>query len=285
MKKLLLVFSLIFTATSFASQTSLTECSEAECVDYFNQYKKYAEKGYADALAGVGQMYYHGYGTEKNVEKAIKSLNSASIYGSGSASFNLGKIYLTDSKLFNLDSAIRYLRFGSNRKHVQATILLALVYLDPVFGRIDHEESDKWLARAYKLSPRLTSKYLVNVYNSNIFNEDKFERIPEVIENNEYVEVIEQPKGTGQKPKIKFNWPTNDDNDMEVITVSAPSLEVVMDEEIVRLSNNPRPEKFRTCGASRIRGRPCNNNPFVYEADPKIFKDMTGAPKKKAVTD
>lgn len=279
MKKLLLVFSLLCSASSFASQTNITECSEAECVDYFTQYKKYAEKGHADALAGVGQMYYHGYGTEKNVDKAIKTLTSASRYGSASASFNLGKIYLTDKKLFNLDSAIRFLKFGSNRKHVQATIILALIYLDPAYGRIDHEESDKWLARAYKLSPRITSKYLVNVYNSNIYNEEKFERISEVIENNEYVEVIDQPKGTNHKPKIKFNWPTNEDNDMEVITVSAPSLEVIMDEEIVRLSNNSRPEKFQTCGGSRIRGRPCDANPFVYEADPKIFKDKRGAPK------
>lgn len=268
-----LIFGVLLTATSFNSQASLPQCGDSECVEYFKKYQKYAKKGYADALTAIGQMYYHGYGTDKDVEKAISSLKAAARYGSPDGAFNLGKIYLSDPKVGDIDEAIRYLKKGANRKHLQSAILLGLIHSDASLNRVDHDETDKWLARAYNISPRRASKYLVNVYNSNAYSADKFEEITEIIENNENVKVVKTAGGSAKKPRIEIEWPNEENSGMEVITVSAPTVDVIMDAELSSLASNTRsPDKYNVGTGSRIRGRSCKDIQLCNSVDIEQFK-------------
>jgi hypothetical protein len=268
-----LVIPVLLTATSFNSKASLPQCGDSECVEYFNEYQKYAKKGYADALNGIGQMYYYGYGTDRNVEKAITSLKAAARYGSSTGAFNLGKIYLSDPEVGDIDEALRYLKRGANREHLQSAILLGVIHSDASFNRVDHEETDKWLAKAYNISPRKASKYLVNVYNSNAYSADKFEAITEIIENNENVKVVKTADGSTKKNKIQIEWPNEDNNAMEIIAVSAPTVENIMDAELSSLASGARsPEKYNVGTGSRIRGRRCQDIQLCNPVDIEDYK-------------
>ena len=74
---IILLSTLLFVSNGYAQK--MAECDTASCQQYFSQYKKAAKRGHPQASATLGQMYYHGYGVDKNEKMALKYLKKASI--------------------------------------------------------------------------------------------------------------------------------------------------------------------------------------------------------------
>ena len=97
LRKILSFYLVLFTSLySFCSAAiEIPSCDTSECSDYFMQYKKYARVGYADAMATLGDLYYNGHGTDKNVKKALKRYKMSAKYGSVYGQYKTAMIYLT----------------------------------------------------------------------------------------------------------------------------------------------------------------------------------------------
>lgn len=58
-----------------------------------NAYKKAADQGYSSALSNLGDMYRHGHGVEKNLQKAAKLYRQAADQGDAVAQYYLASSY------------------------------------------------------------------------------------------------------------------------------------------------------------------------------------------------
>ena len=96
MRNLLLALSIVVTSTlpTFASaSTTLEPCMESQCVEYFKAYKILTKRGHSEAMATLGELYYAGYGTEKNTKQALKWFRRAAKFGVTTAQYKADILY------------------------------------------------------------------------------------------------------------------------------------------------------------------------------------------------
>lgn len=203
-----------------ASAQKMAECDTASCQQYFSQYKKAAKRGHPQASATLGQMYYHGYGVDKNEKMALKYLKKASRNKDAAAQFKAGYIYLTSEKFKDVDEGIEYLEKAADNEFKGANFMLGMVFVDDRFGEKDLSKADQYLAKSYQ---------------------DKFDKMPEAISYIQskmeidantfpklYAEMKSAPLAKDKNGEI--NWPKGN---IEIITISSPSLETTFDRQLV----------------------------------------------------
>lgn len=256
-KSLMLCFTLL---AGQALAANIGSCSTDTCKAYFKEYKKYARKGYADAHSGVGEMYYHGYGTEKDIENAVRSFKRGAKYGSVTAAYKLGYVYLMDTEIKDVDSAVKYLKMAARKKHPESMYILAVIHSDDTYGIRDFDETDKWLTKAYERNHPRSRLFISHLSKQTSFNQDNFPDVYEIamkrtkpVETTE-VAVDDTPPAAETTQTAQIQWP---ENDMEVVEVSAPTMQEVMDNEI-EFFRNSHPDKFNTGTGSMIVGRSCD---------------------------
>ena len=83
------------------------------------------------ALSALGELYYQGYGTEKNLEKSIKSFRKASHYKFAHAQYRAGVFYLMEDNFIDNKEGIRYLRKRPEMV-IQNQLFYWLLFLVPV---------------------------------------------------------------------------------------------------------------------------------------------------------
>lgn len=122
-------------------------CMTEQCQNYFKKFKLTSR--HFDASFILGDMYYFGFGTPKDVNKAIRQYKRAAKQGSKLASYRVAVLLLMDDDTENDNRGLRYLRSAAKRGHVESMFKLALIYLNGDFGTQDLDRADKWLSYAY----------------------------------------------------------------------------------------------------------------------------------------
>ncbi|WP_299788195.1 tetratricopeptide repeat protein [uncultured Shewanella sp.] len=237
----IMLFILCF-SQQVAASNYLEACDTSECKEYFKAYKILTKRGHSEAMATLGELYYAGYGTEKNLEKALKWFRRAAKFGVVTAQYKAGVMYLQDTEHKDVDRGVNYLKRATKVDFSPASFVLGKIYISESFGLKDIEEADYWLSQAYKLK-----NYQAKVFSHNLLASDnslssKLTTLSALVNNDDFKlgedGGLSSPKG-----------------EMETIVVTAPDYHAYFDAEIERL-NNARPDTLSGTG-SNIAGRTC----------------------------
>ena len=122
--------------------------------------KDLANEDYVPAILKLAYFYKIGFVLEKDVKKSITLYNRAGILGSSSAFYNLGMIYLNDTK--DLTKAINYLIKSSEMKNANAFYALYQIFSNKN-GKEYAEKSRIYLKEAAKLGHVDAIKIIKNI--------------------------------------------------------------------------------------------------------------------------
>ncbi|MCG9738309.1 sel1 repeat family protein [Shewanella insulae] len=228
---------LAITSQGFAA--GLPECDTAECQEYFKAYTILTKRGHSDAMATLGELYYAGYGTKKNQDKAFKWFRRAAKFGNTTAQYKAGIMYLQDGGHQDIDKGITLLKRSSKINFSPSAFVLGKIYLGNELVKQDLAEADHWLSKAYEL------------------NNQEAQKFAKQLKTSPKGETLALPKLYGLiEANTKHNPGSNAPvGEMETITVTAPDYTAFFNDEITRLDNT-RPDTEKGTG-SNIAGRTC----------------------------
>lgn len=251
LKLIAVVYISIIGANSYAATSTISACQEDICKDYFKQYKKYARLGYADAMATLGDLYYFGHGTERNIKKALKQYKSSAKYGSVKGQFKTAMIYLNHDEFKDLDDGIKYLKKSARNGHDTASLLLGIIYFSTDFHEQSLKEADKWLAVAYNKKNKKVPAFIEHIKSTNKFNASNFPNLTDAIRENP----IQVASTVQENTKTNKTALTESRPETEVITVYG-TLTDLFDAQLASLKNT-YPEKGAQNTGSKIIGKTC----------------------------
>ncbi|MCG9695587.1 tetratricopeptide repeat protein [Shewanella sp. Isolate11] len=238
MTRMILALTLL-SITSFSYASSLPECDTSECKEYFKAYKILTKRGHSDAMATLGELYYAGYGTEKDPEQALKWFRRAAKFGNTTAQYKAGVMYLQDTDEQDIDKGITLLKRSTKVDFSPSAFVLGKVYLSNDLGKQDLAEADHWLAKAYELDNKQAQYFSKKLKSSPQGETLALPALYALIDADKSV-----PSGSPAPV-----------GEMETITVTAPDYNRYFNDEIARL-NNSRPDTETGTG-SNIAGRTC----------------------------
>jgi hypothetical protein len=222
----------------------------------------------ATAMSAVGELYYQGYGTEKNLDQSLRYFRKASRYRFTYAHYRTGIFYLMEEGFIDNEEGIKYLKKAARSGHTESAFLLGVIYGTGELGLKDVGESDKWLVKALNRKHSFAQKYAGYLYKTGQVNEGQYIKVNDVIKDIKII-TSNTHQDIGQETKLnaEIQWPS--DANREVITVSAPALEDVFDYELENLRlTGPT---INSATGSNIRGRRCEKILSCYEIDKEDF--------------
>ena len=200
----------------------LTECDTAQCVDYFNKFKAGAHRGHISALTTMGEFYYHGFGTNMDKDKGFLHLRKAARHGNVRALYKTGLIYLSDEKYKNLKKGTINLEKSARKEFLNSTFLLGVVYLNKSFGLYNQEKADKYLAKAYQARHPDLPSVITMIEEKEEITSDNFPLLLQAMAKKPLLVNAKQERV----------WPKND---MEVIVINSPSIQTILNEQIIAI--------------------------------------------------
>lgn len=254
MKRNTIIFSLLaglFTFTpSQIEAAQLAECNTSDCVEYFKAYRILTKRGHSSAMAMLGELYYSGYGTDKDLDMALKWYRRAGKYGVLDAKYKAGVMYLQDTHLKDIDEGIEYLSFSSKLGHSQSSFLLGKLYLSGGIVEQNYELADEFLLLAYDQNNQSAIQYSESLYFHGTTKSLPLSRLYARVSQD----VIQlKPQQTEDKQtQVAVNFP---EGEMETIDVKIDTFEDMFRSHITQL-NNMIPDTAKGTG-SNIAGQTC----------------------------
>jgi hypothetical protein len=254
MTKNTIIFSLILSFLAFApfkSQANqLPECSTSECVEYFKAYRILTKRGHSSAMGMLGEFYYVGYGTDKDIDMALKWYRRAGKYGVMDAKYKAGVLYLQDTHLKDIDEGVEYLEYASKRGHGQSSYLLGKMYLGGGMVEQDLARADQYLARAYEEKNFAARNYGQELYLHESTKKLPLRKLYDLI-SKDVVTLTPEQTGSNEQTAV-INFP---EGEMETLDVKMDTFEGMFGTHIAQL-NNMIPDTSKGTG-SNIAGQTC----------------------------
>jgi len=192
---------IIFTLSSPIIQaTPIDPCMEEKCIVYFNKWKIKANAKRVLAISALAELYYNGYGTEKDLSKSIRYFRKASRYQFAYAQYRVGVFYLMEEDYIDNEKGINYLKKAAKNGHTEAAFLLGVIFGTGDLGIKDVGESDKWLEIALKMNHPVAQKYADYLYRSGQVNNNHYMKVNNVISESSVISV------PASKPKEHFDY-------------------------------------------------------------------------------
>ncbi|ABV38639.1 Sel1 domain protein repeat-containing protein [Shewanella sediminis HAW-EB3] len=246
MKKITLILSLLFASFLIfpvKASNHLSACDTKDCKEYFKAYKILTKRGHSEAMATLGELYYAGYGTDKNIKQALKWFRRAAKFGITSAQYKAGILYLQESDYQDIDKGLKLLKKSTKHSFSPGSFALGKIYLNGGLVTQDLTQADEWLSKAFSLNNQEAIKFASKLKNSPKTVSLALPKLYAMVDSQ-----VENNQASGSYPPI---------NEMETITVSAPQYTEYFDAEIARL-NNAIPDTSSGTG-SNIAGKTCGN--------------------------
>jgi hypothetical protein len=273
-----LILGLALIGVNNAKAAKVEPCMTQTCVDYFNKWKKMSYRKYNTALSVLGELYYQGYGTEKNLDKSFELFKKAARYNFTYAQYRTGLFYLSEEGYTDTDHGIKFLKKAARNGHVESAFLLALSYGTGELTEKDTQESDKWLEKAINGKHSKAQMYASFLNQNEELTHSSYPKVStmiqllskegEVIGDEETTEQLTQSKLVKNQGSI--NWP--EDSSMEIIQISAPTVEAIFDNELAYLRINPPASNGAT--GTRITGRTCDQMVSCNAVDRNDFERL-----------
>jgi hypothetical protein len=242
--------------TTSAQAAKIEACMTQECIEYFNTWKKMSYRKYNTALSVMGELYYQGYGTEKNLDKSFKYFKKAAKYKFAYGEYRTALFYLAEQDYLDTNKGIKYLKRAARNGHTESSFLLALTYGSGELTEKNTEESDKWLDKAIQGKSGKSKSYASFLHQSGELTYKDYPKVSTMISllKEEVKPILKTEPNDLVVENTKINWP--EESDVEVIQVSAPSVEAIFDHELAYLTINPPASQGST--GTRIIGKTCN---------------------------
>ncbi|ABI73085.1 tetratricopeptide repeat protein [Shewanella frigidimarina] len=254
MKQNAIILSLILSFLAFAPFKShanqLPECNTSECIEYFKAYRILTKRGHSSAMAMLGELYYSGYGTDKDLDMALKWYRRAGKYGVLDAKYKAGVLYLQDTPLKDVDEGIDFLKYASKLGHAQSSFLLGKIYLGGGMVEQDLALADQYLARAYEENNLAARNYGQILYLHESTKDLPFSKLYALI-SQDVVQL--NPQGTDKN--IQTAAVVFPQGEMETIDVQMDTFEDMFGSHIAQL-NHMLPDTSKGTG-SNIAGQTC----------------------------
>lgn len=235
----IIISALIFFTSSFTTQAvTLSACDSEICNNYFNKFYKSAKRGHPRAMALLGELYYHGYGTPKNQDLAIKYYKKAARKGITSAQYKAGLFYLGNDKHQNISKGIVYLKQAAKADYKEATYLLGVIYFSQEFGEFNLALADKYLAKAHLEKHPEMFEMIGHIKNSFAINNTNFPYLNAAMIKSDSI----------LAKNSNFQQTST-----ETITVYAPTIESLFDLELLDFRST------KPSLGSRLTGVTCEN--------------------------
>ena len=222
LKILLVTFILAFSFLPWPTQAiSINSCMEEQCIVYFNKWKTMANEKDASAMSTVAELYYQGYGTEKNLSKSIHYFRQASRLQFTHAQYRTGVFYLMEEDFIDHQEGLKYLRIAAVNDHTESAFLLAVIYGTGELGIKDVGESDKWLEKALQLKHVKAGQYARSLYKSGQVNEEHYVKVNAFISSLiGTMPETETETGKVARAKVDIQWLHNSNQDVMAVPVS-----------------------------------------------------------------
>lgn len=246
----------------------IDSCMEEKCIEYFNKWKVMARAKRVSAMSAVAELYYQGYGTEKDLKKSLRYFRKASRYQFSYAQYRAGVFYLMEEDFIDNQEGIKYLKKAARNGHTESAFLLGVIFGTGELGLKDVGESDKWLVKALKKKHSVAQRYAGYLYKSGQVDDSHYMEVNDVI--NELNIIFPKTGKTNEqlaKVNAEIEWPH--DPNREVITVSAPTLTDYFDYQLAHLRTAPPATNLAT--GTKIRGRTCEKIFSCYYLDKEDF--------------
>ncbi len=231
MKKYLgVALGLLFSFNVFASSNMvkevpqnpnlLSQCNTEQCRSYFNKFSVAVKRGHFEGLSTLGQLYYNGYGTERNVEKALFYLKKAAKNKKNAAAqYKVGLIHLVDEEHFDIDQAINYLYKAASRNYKDANFLLGVLSYNEQYFPANLTLADNYLSKALRQRHPQIQQIVDDLVKHESFTSERFPKMWQEIQRYD-VKVL---------PDGRLIWP---EDETEVITVMSPPIEELLASEL-----------------------------------------------------
>lgn len=253
MQHKIIIFSLLASFLIFAPTKSeasqLPECQTSECVEYFKAYRILTKRGHSSAMAMLGEFYYAGYGTDKDLDMALKWYRRAGKYVLD-AKYKAGVLYLQDTHLKDVDEGVEYLEYASKMGHSQSSYLLGKMYLGGGMVNEDMAKADKYLTRAYE-----ENNYAARHYGQTLYSHETTKDLPltalyGLVSKDVVTLKLEQNVSGEQTAAVIFP-----EGEMETLDVKMDTFEGMFGDHIAQL-NHMIPDTSKGTG-SNIPGQTC----------------------------
>ncbi|GGB52407.1 sel1 repeat family protein [Shewanella inventionis] len=248
-----IIFSLIASLLIFVpykgEASQLPECQTAECVEYFKAYRILTKRGHSSAMAMLGEFYYAGYGTDKDLDMALKWYRRAGKFVLD-AKYKAGVLYLQDTHLKDVDEGIEFLEYASKLGHAQSSYLLGKMYLGGGIVEEDMGKADQYLARAYE-----EKNYAARDFGQQLYLHEKTKDLPltqlyALIAKD--VVTLSPKQGGAAEQTAAVVFP---EGEMETLDVTMDTFENMFGSHIAQL-NHMIPDTSKGTG-SNIPGQTC----------------------------
>ncbi|WP_351016952.1 tetratricopeptide repeat protein [Shewanella sp. AC91-MNA-CIBAN-0169] len=254
MKHNAIILSLILSFLAFApfkSQANqLPECNTSECIEYFKAYRILTKRGHSSAMAMLAEFYYTGYGTDKDLDMALKWYRRAGKYGVLDAKYKAGVLYLQDTPLKDVDEGVEFLQFASKMGHSQSSYLLGKMYLGGGMVEQDLALADQYLAIAYEENNFAARNYGQILYLHESTKDLPLSKLYALISKDVVTLIPEKTVSNQQTAAINFPQ-----GEMETIDVQMDTFEDMFGSHITQL-NHMIPDTSKGTG-SNIAGQTC----------------------------
>ena len=115
----------------------------------FEWYRKAAEHGNASAQYRLGEIYFNGFGVERNIAEAKKWFLSAAELGNADAQFTIGWMNQTGYGLpQDFEEALKWYSLAAAQGNVSAQCNLANMYYNGFGLKKDYAEAADWYRKA-----------------------------------------------------------------------------------------------------------------------------------------
>lgn len=252
MKYLCIVLFGMLIGSAYANDTQFkfSRCDTEQCVKHFKEYKRYS-RSHIDAAALLGDMYYHGYGTEVDHEQALRYYKRAARWGSLIGRYQAGLLLVESDDTDDVEKGVGYLSDAAKRGLGKAGYALAEVLSDPKFGINDLEQADTWAARVIQQGHDNASRLIANLERRGQLSVDAMPLTSAAISNFVPVVLAANPvEPSAQEDNA------HEASDIEVVEVKGILLSVILEYGLNRFKNLPPDIRNQSTG-TRLKGRTC----------------------------
>lgn len=233
------------------------ECQQAECIKYFQQYRMYTRRGYSDAMHTLAELYYRGYGTEKNLSSALKWYRKAAKFDNADAQYKAGVLYLREGEYQDIERGLKYLRTADRNGVADASHLLGLIYFEGQLTEQDLNLADEYFSHAVKLGHQDTINFFNQLDTEQSSKKQQLKLAATLAKEPTYLASDTSAKPVGE---------------IETITVTGPELSEIFDYQLANL-DQMSPDAVKGTGTN-IPGRTCDGMIACGHVDKDRYREF-----------
>ena len=208
-------------------KSMLSACQTSECKQFFKRFEVAVKRGHIEAVSTLGQLYYNGYGTEKNEDKALFYLKKAAKFKyNAAAQYKVGLIHLISETNYDVEESIKYLNRAASQNYKDANFLLGVLHFNEQHIPANYAVADKYLSKALKQKHSQVQMVVDNIAATGELSQGSFPSMWAQLNDND---ASLMPDGT-------IIWP---EDGIETITVMSLPVKDILYSQLVEYRSRP----------------------------------------------